>query len=74
MTSNRRRWIHYGLLVAAIICSLASLFALLEVGAVRWTTPLNILSLLLIFLAIESKGPGSEVSPRIIIANHEAGE
>ena len=58
MISNQRRWLHQGLVVGAIVCSLVSLFALAE-GASRWTTPLNILSIVLIVLAVKTRGQGS---------------
>ena len=56
MTSNMRRWVHYGLVIATIICGLGSLFALVAMGATRWTTPLNVLALVLIFLAVKTHG------------------
>jgi hypothetical protein len=57
MTSNTQRWIHNGLAAAAIICSLGSLFALVELGAARWTTPLNVLALILVALAARTRRP-----------------
>ena len=62
MTSNQRPWLYYGLAGAAIVCSLISLFALVEMGASRWTTPLNILSIILILLAVKLRrqGPGAK--------------
>jgi hypothetical protein len=62
MTLNNRRWIHTALIVAAIVCSLVSLFALFGMGVVRWTTPLNVLSLLLIYLAITTRGRASSAN------------
>jgi hypothetical protein len=59
MTSNQRRWLGYGLAVAAIICSLVSLFALVRMHAPGWTTALNILSLAFILLALKTRGQGS---------------
>ena len=61
MTSNQRRWLGYGLAVAAMICSLVSLFALLRMHAPGWTTALNILSLAFILLAVKTRGQGSSV-------------
>ena len=61
MTSNQRRWLHYGLLVAAIVCTVISLVALAE-GASRWTTPLNILSIVLIVFAVKTHRQGSSVN------------
>ena len=61
MASNQRRWLHYGLAVAAIVCSVISLFALTE-GASRWTTPLNVLSIVLIVLAVKTRRQGSSSS------------
>jgi hypothetical protein len=56
MTSNQRLWLYYGLVIAAIMCSLVSLFALVEMGAPRWITSLNILSIVSIFLAMKIRG------------------
>lgn len=56
MTSNMPRWVNYGLALAAIVCSVISLFALARMDGPRWTTALNILSLVLIFLAVKSRG------------------
>ena len=61
MTSNQRRWLHYGLALAAIICSLVSLLALLEIDAPSWTTALNILSLTFVLLAVKTRRQGSGV-------------
>jgi hypothetical protein len=58
MTSNQRRWLHYGLAFAAIISSLFSLFALVEMNAPSWTTRLNILSVVLILLVVRTRGQG----------------
>jgi hypothetical protein len=52
MTSSKQHWIHGALAVAAIFCALASLVALFKFGATGWTTPLNVLSLLLVFVAM----------------------
>ena len=56
MTPNRRVWLHYGLASAAIMCSIVSLFALVEMGAPRWTTPLNAVSIVLVLLAVKTRG------------------
>jgi len=55
MTPNRRLLLYYSFAFAAIICSIVSLFALLELGATRWTTSLNILSLVLILFAVRAR-------------------
>ena len=55
MTSKQRR-LGYGLAIAAIIFSVLSLFVLLEFGATHWTTPLNVLSLVLIVVAVKARG------------------
>jgi len=55
MTSEQRRRIHYALTIAAIVCSVISLFALLEMGATRWTGSLNALSVVLILLAVKTR-------------------
>ena len=59
MTSNQRLWLYYGLVIAAIMCSLVSLFALVAMGAPRWISSLNILSIVSIFLAMKIRGRGS---------------
>ena len=59
MTANQRRWLHYFLVIAAIICSTTSLFALFELGARSWTSSLNILAVILILLAVKTRGHGS---------------
>ncbi len=62
MTSQGKRWIGDGLAIAAILCSLVSLFALFGMGAPRWTTQLNALALVLIAFAARTRGnrlPGS---------------
>jgi hypothetical protein len=55
MTPNRRPLLYDSFAIAAIICSTVSLFALLELGATRWTTSLNILSLVLILFAVRTR-------------------
>ena len=62
MTSQGKRWIADGLAIAAILCSLMSLFALFGMGAPRWTTSLNAVSLMLVALAARARSnrlPGS---------------
>ena len=51
MRPNQIRWLHYALVTVAIVGSLVSFFALFELGAPGWTTPLNFLSILCIILA-----------------------
>ncbi len=57
MTSDKKRWLHYGLTGAAIVCSLASGFALFVLGATRWTASFNALAIVLILLAVKSRQP-----------------
>jgi hypothetical protein len=59
MTSPRQRWLHYGLVIAAILCSSVSLFALAEMGAPRWTISLDILALIFILLAVKMRDRSS---------------
>jgi hypothetical protein len=51
MTSNKQPWIHHGLAVAAFILGVALFFALIQMGAGRWTTSVSVLSLALILVA-----------------------
>jgi hypothetical protein len=60
MTSNAQSWIRNGLAAAAIACSLGSLFALVDLGATRWTTALNVLALILVALAARARSPGGK--------------
>jgi hypothetical protein len=62
MTSSKQRWIHFGLTIAAIACSAVSLFALVELDGPRWTISLNALSIILIALAMRTRGSGSAPS------------
>jgi hypothetical protein len=55
MTPNQRRWPHHILAIAAILCSATSLFALVKLGGPRWTTSLNVLALILVFLAMKTR-------------------
>lgn len=55
MLSNQRRWLYYGLAIAAVICSGFSFFALLALGAPSWTASLNILSIVLVLLAARTR-------------------
>ena len=59
MTSNRRRWLYSGLLGLAILCSFTSLFALVKMGAPRGITSLNTFSLVLILIALATRGRDS---------------
>jgi len=56
MHPNQMRWLHYAFVTVAIAGSLVSLFALFELGAPSWTTPLNVLSVVCILLAIRTRG------------------
>jgi len=56
MSLRQKRWLHYTFVLAAIVGSVVSLYALFELGAPRWTTPLNILSVLCIFAALRLRG------------------
>jgi hypothetical protein len=51
----RKRWLYYALVAIAIMGSLASLFALFELGSPRWTIPLNVLSLVCVLLAVKAR-------------------
>jgi hypothetical protein len=55
MTSKKLMWIHYCLAIAAIVCSLVSLYGLVELGSPRWTTSVNMLALVLILLAVQAR-------------------
>ena len=55
MTTNGQRWLYYGLLIAAMICSVIQFLAIVKMGAPRWTTSLNVLSVVLILLALTTR-------------------
>jgi len=55
MRPNLRLWLHCTFLAIAVAGSLVSLFALFELGAPRWTTPLNILSVVCILFALKTR-------------------
>ena len=55
MTKNGQRWLYYGLLIAAMVCSVIQLLAIVKMGAPRWTTSLNVLSVVLILLALTTR-------------------
>jgi len=55
MRSNLKLWLHYTFVIIAIACSLTSLFALFELGAPSWTTPLSILSVVSILSALKTR-------------------
>ena len=55
MTPKTKRWIHTGLCVVAILCSAASLYMLGELGTTRWTMTFNVISILLILVAIRTR-------------------
>jgi hypothetical protein len=59
MSSNQRHWLYYGSAVAAIVCSLLSLFALVTTGAPTWITALNILAIVLVLLALKVRSSAS---------------
>lgn len=58
MRFNPIRWLHYTLVAVAVVGSLVSLFALFELGAPSWITPLNILLVLCILLAAKTRDSG----------------
>jgi len=55
MTSTGKRWLYYGLLMAAMVCVVVQLFASVKMGAPKWTTSLNLLSVVLILLALTTR-------------------
>jgi hypothetical protein len=59
MSASQRRWLHYLLSIAAIVCSAVSLFALFEMGAPSWTSSLNVLAVVLVLLAVSTRGRNS---------------
>lgn len=56
MALNQQRSLHYGLVAAAFVCSLVSLFGLVAMNAPRWTTWLNILAVISVLLAAKTRG------------------
>ena len=60
MASIQRRWLHKSLAVAAILCSVVSLFALFELNAPRWISPLNALAVVFALLAVKTRGRGTD--------------
>ena len=56
MTSAPNRWLYYVLAIAAILCSVASLFALIAMNAPRWIGLLNITAVILVLLAAKTRG------------------
>jgi len=59
MTEIRRRWLYYALAIAAILCSVVSLFALFELDAPSWISSLNVLAVVLVLLAVKARSYGS---------------
>lgn len=64
MTSHQRRWLHYALAIAAIVCSLVSFSALLALGAPSWIGSLNVIAVVLVLLAVRIRGHGSGAGGR----------
>jgi uncharacterized membrane protein len=56
MRVNNKRWLYYTLSAIAISGSVASLFALFELGSPRWTIPVNMLSVICVLLAMVVRG------------------
>ncbi len=56
MTSASNRWLYYLLAIAAILCSVVSLFALIAMNAPRWIGLLNIAAVILVLLAAKTRG------------------
>ena len=50
-----RRNLHIGVCAVAIVSSAASLYELFALGATRWTTAFNVLSIVLILMAVKTR-------------------
>lgn len=55
MDPRKKQYLHIALMAIAIICSVYSLEELFIVGATRWTTAFNALSLILVLLAFKTR-------------------
>ena len=55
MDPRKKQYLHIALMAVAIICSVYSLEELFIVGAARWTTAFNALSLILVLLAFKTR-------------------
>jgi hypothetical protein len=55
MNTSHRRWLYYSLAIAAIVCSMVSLFALFELNAPSWISSLNVLAVVLVLLAVKAR-------------------
>jgi|KBSMisStaDraftv2_1062788.scaffolds.fasta_scaffold581778_2 hypothetical protein len=62
MSAIHRRWLYYSLAIAAIVCSIVSLFALFELDAPNWISSLNILAVVLVLLAIRARSHGRDAN------------
>jgi len=56
MRDDRKRRLYYALLTVAIAGSVASLYALLALGAPRWSTPVTFVSIACILVAAKLRG------------------
>ena len=56
MRVNLKSWLYYTLVTIAIVGSLVSFFAVFELGAPRWTIPVNVLSVICVLLAMKTRG------------------
>lgn len=54
MDARSKRYLHIAIAIAAIFSSVASVQELFIVGATRWTTAFNVLSLVLVLLAVKT--------------------
>ncbi len=50
------RWLYYVLAIAAILCSVVSLFALVAMNAPSWIGLLNVAAVVLVLLAAKMRG------------------
>ena len=62
MNASHRRWLYYSLAIAAIGCSIVSLFALFELDAPSWISSLNVLAVVLVLLAVKARSHGSDTN------------
>ena len=60
MNTKQQRRLHDLLAIGAMLCSVISLFALFEMGAPAWISSLNVLAVILIILAIRTRGRRSD--------------
>ena len=62
MNASHRRWLYYSLAIAAIVCSIVSLFALFELDAPSWIFSLNVLAVVLVLSAVKARSHGSDTN------------